>query len=241
MAARLLALFCACAVLLFADRGVISCNSVNGKPAMDGEPGYGIQASGAVLGRFAAARVPPAPPGRGCPGPASLALHQLCSHLTTHIAGRIQPDTGGRRDPAGLDGVWPDAGSAGGRAAAPRRASAAPHGLRLPAVGRRRRHLRRRAQLRRAAGGAAGHRRGGGALHRAGVASRGRRCATGQEVPVAVAAVPVHPSGIRPRLHVRRPGEQPRVGGEAWGTGRGVQGGRRRQALVLPPYPSSLP
>ena len=41
----LLALFCACALLLFNDRGTISCNSVNGKRATADAPGYGIQAS----------------------------------------------------------------------------------------------------------------------------------------------------------------------------------------------------
>lgn len=50
----LLALFCCSALLLFADRGVIGSNSVNGKQAGDGSPGYGIQvgftADDAVLG-----------------------------------------------------------------------------------------------------------------------------------------------------------------------------------------------
>ncbi|KAL4856758.1 putative sphingolipid transporter spinster 2 [Chlorella vulgaris] len=41
--AALLALFCCSALLLFADRGVIGCNSVNGKRAADGQSGYGIQ------------------------------------------------------------------------------------------------------------------------------------------------------------------------------------------------------
>ncbi|KAL4447478.1 hypothetical protein ABPG75_004697 [Micractinium tetrahymenae] len=41
--AKLLALLCASALLLFSDRGVVSCNSVNGKRSEDGQPGYGIQ------------------------------------------------------------------------------------------------------------------------------------------------------------------------------------------------------
>jgi hypothetical protein len=38
-----LALFCCSALLLFADRGVIGSNSVNGKQGSEGSPGYGIQ------------------------------------------------------------------------------------------------------------------------------------------------------------------------------------------------------
>jgi hypothetical protein len=41
--AALLALLCCCTLLLFTDRGMISSNSVNGRPAVDGEPGFGIQ------------------------------------------------------------------------------------------------------------------------------------------------------------------------------------------------------
>ncbi|KAL4434613.1 hypothetical protein ABPG77_002736 [Micractinium sp. CCAP 211/92] len=41
--AKLLALLCVSALLLFSDRGVVSCNSVNGKRSEDGQPGYGIQ------------------------------------------------------------------------------------------------------------------------------------------------------------------------------------------------------
>ena len=49
---RLLVLFCASTLLLFSDRGLVACNSVNGRRADPGEPqtGYGIQVSGPAAG-----------------------------------------------------------------------------------------------------------------------------------------------------------------------------------------------